>query len=294
MKLISQSRSSSHSFILVLAALAFTMNAYSQKFDLKKDVIIKDKVPYAKLSGEAGFLKPAHLTILSLNGDSLVRIKAWTYPNANPRGKILNGFKIDFIKSGKSLIRPSLFSTKNKIIDFFFAGFSPDLIVNNAVNPTAEDAYISQFDKSNEVALTQADEKAESEYLKKILPLVKDTTQAITVRLIKETKNPDGSITQDTEVSVGGRYLMSMRKQWTSEWVMSFYRNVTEKVSIRDTEVGFVNIATLVIPSIALSSGIGTSDLFTVQDGKSQEIKIHSPKEAEKEVTLFLIRKKYL
>ena len=285
--------------VILIAAVMLVTNGYSQKYGLKKEVIVKDKLPYANLIGEAGYSKPARLTILSLNGDSLVRIKAWKYPNGNPRGQELNGFQIEFVKSGKSLLRPSTYSTKGKIVDFFFDDFPLDLIVNNAIDPGAEDQYISKFDKTNDVKLTQLDEKAESDYLKKILPIFSDadTAQAIagiSVKLIKEVKNRDGSITQETEIYIGGTYLMSMRKWWTSSWNMTFYRNVKDKVEIRGTGVGFVNIATLNIPPFALSNGIGNSDLFTVLDSKSQEIKIHAPLQAEKEVTIFLIRHKYL
>jgi hypothetical protein len=278
--------------MLAIALCSYVVCATAQEFTLKKDVILKDKVAYAKLTGESSLFKETNLLVSSLNDDPLFTIKAWKYPTGNPEYKKLEGIKIEFKASGKSLVRPTTAYNKGKLVAELFHFWS-DLIVNNTIDSKAEADYISKFD-NHDVILAQLYEKTESDYLKKMIPIKRDTTAAIEVKPISETKTQEGSIIQETEIYQGGVYLMSMRKLWTSEWVMSFYRNVNEAMEVNDTATKKIKVATLTIPSIALSQGMGTSDLFTNMDTKVREIKIVSPKEAEKQITRYLTKLGYL
>jgi hypothetical protein len=279
-------------FVLAIAVFSYAVSATAQEFTLKKGTILKDKVPYAKLTGESSMFKKTDLLVSSLNDDPLFTVKAWKYPTGNPVYEKLAGVKIEFNTSGKSLIRSTITYNKGKLVEELFHFWS-DLIVNNAIDPKAEADYISKFD-NNDVVLAQLYEKTESDYLKKIMPIKRDTTATIEVKKISETKTQEGSIIQETEIYQGGVYLMSMRKLWTSEWVMSFYRNVDEAMEVNDTATKKIQIATLTIPSIALSQGIGDSDLFTNMDVKVSEIKIVNAMEAEKQITLYLTKLGYL
>jgi len=278
--------------MLAIALCSYVVSATAQEFTLKKDVILKDKVAYAKLTGESSLFKETNLLVSSLNDDPLFTIKVWKYPTGNPEYKKLSGVKIEFKASGKSLVRPTTEYNKGKLVAELFHFWS-DLIVNNTIDPKAEADYISKFD-NHDVVLAQLYEKTESDYLKKMVPIKRDTTAAIEVKPISETKTREGSIIQETEIYQGGVYLMSMRKLWTSEWVMSFYRNVDKAMEVNDTATKKIQVATLTIPSIALSQGIGKSDLFTNMDTKVSEIKIVSPKEAEKQITRYLTKQGYL
>ena len=277
---------------LAIAACFYVVAATAQEFTLKKDVILKDKVPYAKLTGESSLFKETDLLVSSLTDVPLFTVKAWKYPTGNPVYAKLAGVKIEFKASGKSLVRPTTNYNKNKLVEELFHFWS-DLVVNNAIDPKAEADYIGKFD-SNDVVLAQMYEKTEAEYLKKMVPIKRDTSAAIEVVQVSQVTNKDGSITQETKIYQGGVYLMSMHKWWTSEWVMSFTRDVDEAMEVNDTATKKIQICTLTIPSAALSQGIGNSNLFINMDIAVREIKIHSPKEAEKQITRYLTKLGYL
>ncbi len=264
----------------------------AQEFSLKKDVILKDKVPYAKLSGESSLTKETDLTVSSLNDNPLFTIKAWKYPTRNPAFQHLSGVKIEFLASGNSVIRSNMPYNKNKLINEVFHFWS-DLIVNNAIDPKAEKDYVDKFD-NGELYLASEYEKAESEYLKKMLPMSKDPSAPVSVTLIKETKTPEGSIIQETEIYQGSDYLMSMKKLWTSKWKMTFYRKVDEAMEVNDKAYKEIKIATLTVPNFVLTTGSGSSLLYTNMDTTEREIKIANLKEAEIEVAKYLIENKYL
>jgi hypothetical protein len=277
---------------IAIVACFYVVSANAQEYSLKKDVILKDKVPYAKLTGESSLFKDTDLLVSSLNGDPLFTIKTWKYPTGNPAYKALKGVKIEFKASSKSLIRSTTNYSKNKLVEELFHFWS-DLIVNNAVDPKAEADYISKFD-NNEVARAQLYEKTESEYLKKMAPVQRDTTATIEVNVTSQVTNKDGSITQETEIYQGGVYLVSTRKQWTSEWEVAFYRKVDVAMEVNDTATKKIQIATLTIPPTALSQGIGNSDLFLNRDIATREIKIPAPKECEKQIVKYLTKLGYL
>ncbi|MEJ7643777.1 MAG: hypothetical protein WKF87_04230 [Chryseolinea sp.] len=284
-------------FKLQMSAIIITtcfnvFSATAQEFSLKKDVILKDKVPYANITGESSMLKDTDLLVSSLNGDPLFTIKAWKYPTGNPAYKELTGVKIEFKASGHSLIRTRTAYAKGKLVEEIFH-FWTDLIVNNAIDPKAEADYISKFD-NNEVMLAQLYEKTEAEYLKNMEPIKRDTTAAIDVKVTSQVTNKDGSITQETEIYQGGVYLASTHKLWTSEWEVAFYRKVDVAMEVNDTATKKIQITTLTIPGMALSQGVGNSFLFVNRDIAVREIKISAPKECEKQIVRYLTKLGYL
>jgi len=277
---------------IVIAVCFCVVSAGAQEYSVKKDVILKDKVPYAKVTGESSLFKDTDLVVSSLTDVPLFTIKAWKYPTGNPKYKNLKGVKIEFKASGKSLIRTTTTYAKGKLIEELFHFWS-DLIVNNAVDPKAEADYISKFD-NNEVVLAQLYEKTESEYLKNIAPVKRDTSAAIEVKVTKKVTNKDQSITEETDIYQDGVYIVSTRKQWTSEWEILFYRKVDVAMEVNDTATKDIQIATLTIPSAALSQGIGNSNLFLNRDIAVREIKIPAPKESEKQIVRYLAKLGYL
>jgi hypothetical protein len=283
-------------YILLLAgfAMSFPVDALSQGYTTKKEIILKNNISYAQVWGTSSLIKPTNLRISALSGDTLIAVKEWKYPTGNPAFKNLAGVQITFLASGKSLIRSNTPYNRNKLVEFLLNGFKTDLIVNNTISPEAEAAYISQFSK-DALAIEQAldYEKKEAAYLKTIVPVKKDTTTAITVKLIKETKTPEGSIIQESEVYMGSVYLVSAYKVWTAQWIITFSRNIQESLQIQDKPVTNVKVATLTVPASTLQYG-GTSTVFTNMDIKEQNIRLQNPKEAEKELVAFLIKHKYL
>jgi hypothetical protein len=253
-------------------------------------------VPYAQIWGTSSLLKKTNLQICSLNGDTLISIKGWKYPTGNPAYKDLAGVKVTFLASGKSVIRLNAPYNRNNLIGFLFDDFRQDLIVDNVVDAATAEAYISQFNKDEPTIEKALDyEQKEAAYLKNIIPIKKDTANGITVKLIKETKTPKGSIIEESEVSAGDVYLVSTYKLWTQEWVITFSRNVQEPLQVGNTETRNIKVATLTVSSYTLQHG-GTSTLFTNMDGKEHEITLKDPAQgqAEKEITSFLIKKNYL
>lgn len=284
--------------LLLATAVSFTTLAQETnapnraEYTIKKDVILKDKVPYAKISGESSLFKDTDLLISSLTDVPLFTIKRWKYPTGNPDYSDLDGVKIEFKGSGKSLIRSGLPYGKAKLIPEIFRFWS-DLVANNTIDPKTEADYISKFDNV-EVVLAGMYEKTESEFLKGLVPIARDTTAEVEVKQISEIKQNNGSITQEVEIYQGGVYLMSMKKLWTQTWVMSFYRKVDTAMEVNDTATKKIRIATLTIPNFVLSMGRGSADLFTNMDLKAQKFEIKSLKEAEKQVVKYLTWKKLL
>lgn len=286
-------------FSLFLAA-AFSLTTQAQEtsapnraeYTIKKDVILKDKVPYAKISGESGLFKDTDLLVSSLTDVPLFTIKRWKYPTGNPDYSDLDGVKIEFKASGKSLIRSGMPYAKAKIVAVIFRFWS-DLIVNNTIDPKTEADYISKFDNVD-VVLAGMYEKTESEFLKGLVPIARDTTAEVEVKQISEIKQNNGSITQEVEIYQGGVYLMSVRKLWTQTGVWSFYRKLEKPMEVHDKYAKNVRIATLSIPGYAIAQGFGYSDLFTNMNLQTQKMHVQSLKFAEKQVVKYLTWKKLL
>lgn len=287
-------------FFSLLLATAVSFTALAQEtnapnraeYTIKKDVILKDKVPYAKISGESSLFKDTDLLISSLTDVPLFTIKRWKYPTGNPDYSDLDGVKIEFKGSGKSLIRSGLPYGKAKLIPEIFRFWS-DLVANNTIDPKTEADYISKFDNVK-VVLAGMYEKTESEFLKGLVPIARDTTAEVEVKQISEIKQNNGSITQEVEIYQGGVYLMSVRKLWTQTGVWSFYRKLEKPMEVHDRYVNTVRIATLSVPGYAISQGFGYSDLFTNMDLQTQKMYIKSLKLAEKQVVKYLTWKKLL
>lgn len=280
---------------LVVVMVLSTAFSFGQEYDLKKDVILKDKVPYAKISGKMGLLKAANLMVSSLNGDSLMAIKAWVYPSKNPVFSFLDGYEIRFVASGKVVIKPSPTGlTKEQLLNFIFSGrdytskkwdntFKHSLIENNRIDPVAEAAFIEQFDNAKAIQWAKDYEAKEREILTGIFPIKKNTNAPLKFESAGRESTTTGSI--ETINVYQGNLIATIRKQTktlgSTTYIYTFSWALSQKSTVGDKEIDSVIIATAIADSFP--------KIFVNAEGKGRSIEIPNPASAERLLTEYLI-----
>lgn len=279
-------------------ALILTLSAtlsYGQDYDLKKDVILFNKVPYAKYSGKVGMLKGANFMVSSLNGDSLIAIKTWNYPSGNPMFSFLDGYEIRFVRSGEKVIKPCLSTlTKEQLVNFIFNGrnyegkwedtFKQKLIVDNNVDAAAEAAFIEKFDNAKAVEWAKDYELRERERLVDIFPIRRDATLPIKFKNV--TNSRPGSH-ETIEVYQGDVRLAIIIKENKSvgmtKYVYTFQYPLKEHeiFKVGDKEIDTIVIATATVDSFP--------KIFINVEAKSKSIDIANPASAERQIMEYLV-----
>ncbi len=288
-------------FLSVLVMVLSTLYSYGQELDLKKDVILKDKVPYAKLSGKMGLLKPANVMVSSLNGDSLMAIKAWSYPSKNPVFDFLNGYEIRFVASGKVVIKPCGvgLASKEQFLNFILNGrdytsrkwddtFKQTLIINNGIDPAAEAAFIEKFDNMPAIQWAKEYEAKEKEILSDIFPIRKNTKAPLRFEHAGSMATTTGSI-ETISVYQGNLIATIIKENKTTgilKYVYTFNWTLTQKFTVGGKEIDTIVIATATLDSFP--------KIFINAEGKSRSIEISNPAAAERALTEFLINNQKL
>ncbi|MBT1685759.1 hypothetical protein [Dawidia soli] len=286
--------------ILTLSfVLAAGIKGFGQ-FDIKKDVLLKDKQPYAQITGTSKFMEPARLTVSSLNGDSLFTIRTWKYPNANPKFRNLFGYTVRFIGSGKSIVRlhdeayPP--TRKDKIYNLVTKGFTQDLVVNNAVDPAAEAAFL-KLDGAATIEKAAEYEKSMAEYLKAYYPVPRTTEAKVTLKNVKEVKEKDGSITRTQDAYQSDVYLVTIVTRLTGEAVYTLQRKNDKPFTYGDEKLEETPVAVGLVASSVFSYPVGNSFPVTIHSNlavKDFEIKVAVPNKAELEIAQYLVDNKLL
>jgi len=270
--------------------------SYGQEIDLKKDVILKDKIPYAKFSGKMSLFKPANVMVSSLNDDSLMAIKAWYYPSKNPVFQFLDGYEIRFVASGKVVIRACEvgLASKEQLLNFVLNGrdytskkwedtFKQTLIVNNSIDPEAEAAFIEKFDNAAGIQWAKDYEAKEREILNGIFPIKRNMNAPLKFEYEGNTPSTPGSA--QTIYVYQGNLIATIKKEnkttGIAQYVYTFSWALNQKFSVGDKEFDSVVIATSTVDSFP--------KIFINADGKSKSIEIKNPAGAERELTEFLI-----
>jgi len=287
---------------VLIVMMTFSLAVFSQKFDVKKDIILKDKVPYAKITGKVGMVKPADLLVSSMNDDSLFTIKAWNYPTDNPMFQNLAGFQVKFIASGKEMIKSCEhnLTSKDFVVDFIMSDrdfnsgkreneFTKDLIVNNAIDPAVESEFIEKFNDEPAVQLAKEHEAKEIKILKELFPAKKDANQPLVLKGSERTPTTNG--TTETFRIFQGDQLATLDKEVVTNsmgttYTYRFYRILDEPFTVGDKKIDKVVIATAVLNSFP--------KMFVNVNGKKQEIHVTNPASAEKELAEILIQNKKL
>jgi len=286
------------SSVVGLALALTSLVSHAQDLNLKKDVITKDKVPYAKASGKAGLLKGANLTVSSLNGDSLINITTWNYPSGNPMFDYLSGYKIRFIGSGKEVIKSSgVGLTKDQLINFILIGkdyaspkwevmFKQDLIVNNAVDPAAEAAFIAKFDNTANVEWAKEYEAKEKEILNSKYPVKRDTSKPLKFKSINTESNASSSMETiriyQGDVVIGLVEKYSVTEPTGVKYTYTFYNPLNEPFAVGEKKIDKVIIATAKVSAT-------WPRIFINATGKRQDIEVANPANAENQLADMLV-----
>lgn len=286
--------------ILILSfVLAASVKGFSQ-FDIKKDVLLKDKQPYAQITGTSKFMEPANLAVSSLNGDSLFTIKTWKYTNANPKFRNLFGYTVRFVGSGKSMVRlhdeayPP--TRKDKIYNLVVKGFTQDLVVNNAINPVAEAEFL-KLDGAPTIAKAAEYEKSMADYLKAYYPIPRTTEAKVTLKNVKEVKEKDGSITRTQDAYQADVYLVTIVTRLTGEAIYTLQRKNDKPFVYGDEKLEEAPVAFGLVASSVFSYPVGNSFPVTIHSNVSEkdyEIKVAVPNKAEQEIAQYLVDNKLL
>jgi hypothetical protein len=265
--------------------------SYGQEYDVKKDVILRDKAPWAKLSGKIGMLKATNVMVSSLNGDSLISVKQWRYPSGNPFFDFLDGYEIRFVGSGKTVIKPcEMTLTKEQMVNWVLAGknyagkweitFPQSLIADNKIDPAAEAAFIEKFDKTADVEWAKEYEKAEKELLTKIFPIQKMNDQSLVVKYTEGSASALGS-TAVYEVYQGNHFATVEKKYTNIGYTYTILHKLSQPVQVAGREVDTIVVASYKADAFA--------QLYVNAEGKSREVPVKNPAAAEKELVLYLI-----
>jgi hypothetical protein len=279
--------------IMFISFLLCSMAANAQNFDLKKEIISKDKVPYAKFAGKVGLSK-TNAVISSLNGDSLITVKNWRYDTDNPQFSHLFGYKIEFKTTGKSLIKlinVSLIS-KEHLIDFVLQDrdfnttkrdneFKKDLIVNNTLDEAVVDEYIAKYNKESVIKEADEYQARENEIIKGIYPVERDKTKPVKVE----------EVVGGYYVYQDGQHLVSITKKSETTpmgitWTYVFSKQLQQPFTIGDKQISRITIATATFDSFP--------KLYINVKGKEQSVESKMPSEAQNELTTILINGGYL
>jgi hypothetical protein len=295
------SRMSTKVCLSAISIFSVILGGNCQTFEQKKDVILKDKIPYVKLTGKAGALNDANLLVSSLKGDSLFTIKTWNYPHSNPKFQNLRGFKIDFSASKGSLIK--LINTeypptnKEKIFQFLFKDFNKDLVVNDVMSADAETEFIKSFNGDLNIKQAFEYEKGMADYLMNYFPIDRNTDAPVSFEKVIETKYRDGSILRTMEVYQGKVYLATLTIHLTSEAVYTLTRKMEKPFVYNDEQISEVIVASAKVDAYFFqykSLSTPTATLFSSISVKDEVVKMPIPNKGERELIDFLIANKLL
>jgi hypothetical protein len=287
--------------LILFFALAATIDSFSQ-FDMKKDVLLKDKQPYAQITGSSKFAEPVNVTVSSLSGDSLLTIKTWRYPSVDPKfNKTLFGYRVRFIASGKTMVRSReldvSYTRKDKIYKEVVRDITQDLIVNNAINPAAE-AELLKLDITPAIDKAAGYEKSLAEYLKEYYPIPRTTEAKVTLKNAVETKYKDNSLTRTQEVWQNQVYLGKMTTRLTGEAVYTLELKNEKPFVYGDEKLEAPAVAIAIVEAwVFHTTQYHTTFPLTIHSnlsGKDYEIKVAVPNKAELEIAQYLVDNKLL
>ncbi|MBT1688696.1 hypothetical protein [Dawidia soli] len=280
--------------IVLASAPVFAQEKEYHDIDVKKDVILRDKNPYAKFAGKVGMSK-TDCAVLSLNGDTLISIKGWDYNTENPQFSLMHGYKIVFKPSGKSMIKllPNVsLVSKNHVVDFVLQNrsfssfkrdneFRKDLIAGNALDEAVVDEYISLYNGETEIKNADEYQAREKEMILKYYPVKRDLNMPVSYKY-------EGGV---TNVYQDGTLLISIKKEqkansMSEEWVYTFYKELTEPFHAGDKKIYNITVATATMNSFP--------KLYVNAKGKAQSVKAPSLGSAERALVEILVANKDL
>src|SRR5687768_16369623 len=249
--------------------------------DVKKDVIVRDKAPYAKFAGKVGMSK-TDCAVLSLNGDTLISIKGWDYNSENPQFSLMHGYKVVFKPSGKSMIKllPNVaLISKNHVVDFILQNrsfssskrdneFKKDLIVGNALDEAVVDEYIALYNGEAEIKNADEYQTREKEVIKTLYPVKRDLNMPLSYKY-------EGGV---TNVYQDGTKLITIKKEqkansMSEEWIYTFSKELVEPFHVGDKKLYKITIASATLNSF--------QKLYVNANGKAQTVTVASLGNAE-------------
>lgn len=292
-------------FVVVLGGIR-PSDSLAQGYTIKKDVILKGGTPYAKIAGTAGMSKPANLLISALNGDSLFTMKGWNYPSVNPIYEVYEGLEVHFIASGNTLIKTgNVLAGKEKVLQFLLKDFFGNLIVDNKIDPAAEQQLFRSVDNTAKLQSMIEGDSATRAYLKTKHKPMGDESKVITQKTMREQKHPrlgalSPGVTQEIEIYQDGRILALLTKETndltsysSSTYTFSIYPE--EPIDLKDgSRATQAIVATVVVYHGVPSLG----DIYINRDDYVKKTyKFTNPSTAtaaEMELVSFLIKSRYL
>lgn len=284
-------------YFISIIFLFFILSLHAQEYKEKKDVILKDKVPYGKIFGKVGMnTAKQNVAILSLNNDSLIMVKGFSFPSTHPKLRYLGSFEFRFMASGRKIIVQTPGSvyliSKDQLLHYFFNPFKGNLIVNNAIDPQAEEEYAKQFDMTSFIDSAKVFQENEKAAVKNMKPLNASAGKPFMFKSIENTRDTK-SIIETFSVSQEGRsYDVTVKKvvsptlNFGTTYEYFFYRPVQEPLTLGSEQHYKALIAYVKVDGFATA--------FVTAEGKERSIKLTNLTSSEGEIMQWLVIEKLL
>lgn len=124
---------------------------HAQKIQVKKDVVIRDGEPIAKVEGKTSFTK-TDMTIKSLREEPLVQVQSVWVKFGYPFHPIWTYYTIKFVKADKSVsIIADMRSSERKLIEFLYEKIGNDFLTKEGLNESAVSSFVASADQSEKI-----------------------------------------------------------------------------------------------------------------------------------------------
>lgn len=288
--------------ILVLTLTFSVTLGFSQKIQLKKGILSKDDVQLGKLEGEATLLNGTNVSITSMDGSPLVKIKDPLVKFGSVYHEPIRYYSVEFPSIGKTVSfipdQKKFFTSEKKLVEYLFENIGKEFLGKDGVNAELVNQFIASKDQTQAIAkdTTHISNliKISKEKIKE--PLI--TRQADgAVRLVSKEKITISTMWQETletfNIVKGNVIVGQLTKNYkgdpsvpsTSPSSKSVTYVVNRKVNsftLDGETVDFISLA-------KVKSAVTGPDIYTYCESKS--IKISDIYSAEQEIVDYLIEK---
>jgi hypothetical protein len=144
-------------FTLLVFATFFSVSVFSQDIKVKKEIVYVDDVPTLKMVGDCGIFKTLKYSFLTMNGDTLFKMKDKYFSFDDPRFEAINWHEFNF-KGIDKVIRVQKNATyiNDKQVARFIYSFQPPVISNGNLDNDALGKFIEKNDITAKISADTA------------------------------------------------------------------------------------------------------------------------------------------
>jgi hypothetical protein len=140
---------------LVLFGMLLASLSYSQKIQLKKNVVLKDEIPIGKLEGKATMFNGTNVIIQSSDGTPLIVVKDPLVKFGSAFHEPMRYYLIDFIPYHKTVAfipaDKRFFTSEKKLVEYLFTTIGKDFFNSDGINESMIDSFIAEKDEAKKI-----------------------------------------------------------------------------------------------------------------------------------------------